>query len=115
MMQERQYKASISLHKAITSFLEAGYLVFNNVSEQGSIDIIVVNPYNGDPTYVDVKTASPRPLDKRKKYGHYCGGKLKPKQKELGVRLFLVNEKRAWFTNTDGIKSIKTNEKGELI
>ena len=56
-MQPRQFKATISLKKAIIKFLEQGYYVFQNCSEQGPIDIIVVNPANGRSHYFDVKTS----------------------------------------------------------
>jgi len=88
-MDPRQYKATVSQNKAINKFLEEGYYVFTNVCEQGPIDIIVVNPKNGNSHFLDVKTSQ----GTRKVNGKSAGGggtKLKPYQKELGVRLCLV-------------------------
>jgi hypothetical protein len=88
-MDPRQYKATISQNKAINKFLEEGYYVFTNVCEQGPIDIIVVNPKNGRAHYLDIKTSK----GTRKVNGKSAGGagiKLKSYQKELGVRLCVV-------------------------
>lgn len=88
-MNPRQYKATISENKAINKFLEEGYYVFKNCCEQGPIDIIVVNPQNGRAHFLDVKTSQ----GTRKVNGKSAGGggtKLNPYQKELGVRLCLV-------------------------
>jgi len=63
--------------------------VFTNVCEQGPIDIIVVNPKNGRAHYLDIKTSK----GTRKVNGKSAGGggtKLNPYQKELGVRLCIV-------------------------
>ena len=88
-MDPRQYKGTISENKAINKFLEEGYLVFKNTCEQGPIDIIVVNPKNGRSFYLDVKTSNGNTIKNGKNVGG-SGNKLKPKQKELGVRLCLV-------------------------
>jgi len=88
-MDPRQYKATISQNKAINKFLEEGYLVFVNVCEQGPIDIVVVNPKNGRSHFLDVKTSNGSRIVNGKSVGG-AGNKLKPKQKELGVRLCLV-------------------------
>ena len=88
-MQPRQFKATISLKKAIIKFLEQGYYVFQNCSEQGPIDIIVVNPANGRSHYFDVKTSRGTRVVHGKAVGG-SGNKLKPRQKELGVRLVTV-------------------------
>ena len=88
-MQPRQFKATISLKKAIIKFLEYGYYVFQNCSEQGPIDIIVVNPANGRSHYFDVKTSRGTRVVDGKAVGG-SGNKLKPRQKELGVRLVIV-------------------------
>ena len=88
-MQPRQFKATISLKKAIIKFLEQGYYVFQNCSEQGPIDIIVVNPANGRSHYFDVKTSRGTRVVNGKAVGG-SGNKLKPRQKELGVRLVIV-------------------------
>lgn len=88
-MNPRQYKATISENKAINKFLEEGYYVFKNVCEQGPIDIVVVNPKNGRSHFIDVKTSK----GTRKINGKSAGGagiKLKSYQKELGVRLCVV-------------------------
>ena len=88
-MQPRQFTATISLKKAIIKFLEYGYYVFQNSSEQGPIDIVVVNPKNGRSHYFDVKSSrGTRYVNGRSVGG--SGNKLKPKQKKLGVRLVLV-------------------------
>ena len=63
--------------------------MFTNVCEQGPIDIIVVNPKNGRAHYFDIKTSK----GTRKINGKSAGGagiKLKSYQKELGVRLCVV-------------------------
>ncbi len=89
-MNPRQYKATISLNKAINKFLEEGYYVFNNVCEQGPIDIVVINPKNGRAHLFDVKTSKgPSTIVNGKSIGG-TGNKLKPKQKEIGVRLVVV-------------------------
>ena len=88
-MQPRQFKATISLKKAIVKFLEQGYYVFQNCSEQGPIDIVVVNPKSGRSHYFDVKTSKGTRVVNGKAVGG-SGNKLKPKQKELGVRLVIV-------------------------
>jgi len=88
-MDPRQYKATISQNKAINKFLEEGYLVFVNVCEQGPIDIIVVNSKNGRTHFLDIKTSKGNTITKGKNVGG-SGVKLKPHQKELGVRLCLV-------------------------
>ncbi len=88
-MDPRQYKATISQNKAINKFLEEGYLVFVNVCEQGPIDIVVVNPKNGRTHFLDIKTSKGNTISKGKNVGG-SGAKLKPYQKELGVRLCLV-------------------------
>jgi hypothetical protein len=88
-MDPRQYKATISQNKAINKFLEEGYLVFVNVCEQGPIDIVVVNPKNGRSHFLDVKTSNGSRIVNGKSVGG-AGNKLKSKQKELGVRLCLV-------------------------
>ena len=88
-MDPRQYRATISQNKAINKFLEEGYYVFTNVCEQGPVDIIVVNPKNGRSHFLDIKTSK----GTRKVNGKSAGGagiKLKPYQKELGVRLCVV-------------------------
>ena len=88
-MNPRQYKATISENKAINKFLEEGYYVFKNCCEQGPIDIIVVNPQNGRTHFLDIKTSK----GTRKVNGKSAGGagiKLKQYQKELGVRLCVV-------------------------
>lgn len=88
-MDPRQYKATVSQNKAINKFLEEGYYVFTNVCEQGPIDIIVVNPKNGKSHFLDVKTSQGTRIVNGKSAGG-GGTKLKPYQKELGVRLCLV-------------------------
>ena len=88
-MNPRQYKATISQNKAINKFLEEGYYVFTNTCEQGPIDIVVVNPKNGRAHFFDVKTSKGSRLVDGKSIGG-SGNKLKPNQKELGVRLCLV-------------------------
>lgn len=88
-MNPRQYKATISQNKAINKFLEEGYYVFTNTCEQGPIDIIVVNPKNGRAHFFDVKTSKGSRIVDGKSVGG-SGNKLKPNQKELGVRLCLV-------------------------
>ena len=88
-MDPRQYKGTISENKAINKFLEEGYLVFKNTCEQGPIDIIVVNPKNGRTHFLDIKTSKGNTIIKGKNVGG-SGAKLKPQQKELGVRLCLV-------------------------
>ena len=88
-MDPRQYKATISQNKAINKFLEEGYYVFTNVCEQGPIDIIVVNPKNGRAHYLDIKTSKGTRVVNGKSAGG-TGQKLKPHQKELGVRLCYV-------------------------
>jgi len=88
-MHPRQYKATISLKKAIIKFLEDGYYCFQNVSEQGPIDMVVVNPKNGKCFYLDIKTGKGTRRINGKSIGG-TGNKLKPKQKELGVRLCVV-------------------------
>jgi len=88
-MDLRQYKATISQNKAINKFLEEGYFVFVNTCEQGPIDIVVVNPSNGKSHFFDIKTSNGSRIINGKSVGG-AGNKLKPKQKELGVRLCLV-------------------------
>ena len=88
-MNPRQYKATISQNKAINKFLEQGYYVYTNICEQGPIDIVVVNPANGRTHFFDIKTSNGNRLIDGKSIGG-AGNKLKPKQKELGVRLVLV-------------------------
>ena len=88
-MNPRQYKATISQNKAINKFLEEGYYVFTNTCEQGPIDIIVVNPKNGRAHFFDIKTSKGTRLVNGKSIGG-AGNKLKQNQKELGVRLCLV-------------------------
>jgi hypothetical protein len=88
-MNPRQYKATISQNKAINKFLEEGYYVFTNVCEQGPIDIVVVNPKNGRAHFFDIKTSKGSRIVNGKSAGG-SGSKLKPYQKELGVRLCLV-------------------------
>ena len=100
-MNPRQYKATISLNKAINKFLEEGYYVFTNVCEQGPIDIVVVNPANGRARYFDVKTSRGTRIVNGKAVGG-SGNKLKPRQKELGVRLVIVEG--------DEVRIIETRE-----
>ena len=100
-MQPRQFKATISLKKAIIKFLEQGYYVFQNCSEQGPIDIIVVNPANGRSHYFDVKTSRGTTVVDGKAVGG-SGNKLKPQQKELRVRLVVVEG--------DEVRIIETRE-----
>ena len=88
-MNPRQYKATISQNKAINKFLEEGYYVFTNTCEQGPLDIVVVNPKNGRAHFFDVKTSKGSRIVDGKSVGG-SGNKLKPNQKELGVRLCLV-------------------------
>ena len=88
-MNPRQYKATISQNKAINKFLEQGYYVYTNICEQGPIDIVVVNPANGRTHFFDIKTSNGNRIVNGKSIGG-AGNKLKPKQKELGVRLVLV-------------------------
>tara|TARA_Y100001973_G_C5026880_1_gene246022 strand:+ start:65 stop:448 length:384 start_codon:yes stop_codon:yes gene_type:complete len=89
-LNPRQYKATISLNKAINRFLEQGYYVFSNVCDQGPIDIIVFNPKTKRAHFFDVKTSKgPSTIVNGKAVGG-TGAKLKPKQKEIGVRLVLV-------------------------
>jgi len=88
-MNPRQYKATISQNKAINKFLEQGYYVFTNICEQGPIDIVVVNPKNGRAHFFDIKTSKGTRLVDGKSIGG-AGNKLKQNQKELGVRLCLV-------------------------
>lgn len=88
-MDPRQYKATISQYKAINKFLEEGYYVFTNVCEQGPIDIIVVNPKNGRAHYFDIKTSKGSRVVNGKTIGG-SGAKLKSYQKDLGVRLCVV-------------------------
>ena len=88
-MNPRQYKATISQNKAINKFLEEGYYVFTNICEQGPIDIVVVNPKNGRAHFFDIKTSKGNRLVDGRSIGG-SGNKLKQNQKELGVRLCLV-------------------------
>ena len=88
-MNPRQYKATISQNKAINKFLEQGYYVYTNICEQGPIDIVVVNPANGRTHFFDIKTSNGNRIVNGKSIGG-AGNKLKQKQKELGVRLVLV-------------------------
>ena len=100
-MNPRQYKATISLNKAINKFLEEGYYVFTNVCEQGPIDIVVINPANGRARYFDVKTSRGTRIVNGKAVGG-SGNKLKPQQKELRVRLVVVEG--------DEVRIIETRE-----
>ena len=100
-MNPRQYKATISLNKAINKFLEEGYYVFTNVCEQGPIDIVVINPANGRARYFDVKTSRGTRIVNGKAVGGSCN-KLKPQQKELRVRLVVVEG--------DEVRIIETRE-----
>ena len=100
-MNPRQYKATISLNKAINKFLEEGYYVFTNVCEQGPIDIVVVNPANGRARYFDVKPSRGTRIVNGKAVGG-SGNKLKPQQKELRVRLVVVEG--------DEVRIIETRE-----
>tara|TARA_R100000353_G_scaffold53363_3_gene42659 strand:+ start:135 stop:515 length:381 start_codon:yes stop_codon:yes gene_type:complete len=100
-LNPRQYKATISLNKAINKFLEEGYYVFTNVCEQGPIDIVVVNPANGRARYFDVKTSRGTRIVNGKAVGG-SGNKLKPQQKELRVRLVVVEG--------DEVRIIETRE-----
>ena len=77
--------------------MNEGYLVFENISEQGPIDIIIVNPKNGKATFLDVKTTKPRLHNKSGNQG----AKLNPNQKKLGVRLCLVKDEDFWFPSHD--------------
>ena len=88
-MNPRQYKATISQNKAINKFLEQGYYVYTNICEQGPIDIVVVNPENGRTHFFDIKTSNGNRIVNGKSIGG-AGNKLKPKQKQLGVRLVVV-------------------------
>ncbi len=88
-MNPRQYKATISENKAINKFLEEGYYVFKNCCEQGPIDIIVVNPKNGRAHFFDIKTSKGSKIVNGKTIGGN-GAKLKTYQKDLGVRLCVV-------------------------
>ena len=65
------------------------YYVFTNICEQGPIDIVVVNPKNGRAHFFDIKTSKGTRLVDGKSIGG-AGNKLKQNQKELGVRLCLV-------------------------
>jgi len=89
-MHPRQYKATISENKAINKFLEEGFYVFRNTCAQGPIDIIVVNPNNGRCHFFDIKTSKGSTVDVNGKSKGGGGTKLKPYQKELGVRLCVV-------------------------
>jgi len=88
------------LNKAINKFLEEGYYVFNNVCEQGPIDIVVINPNNGRAHLFDVKTSKgPSTIVNGKSIGG-TGNKLKPKQKEIGVRLVVVEGEKVRIIET---------------
>ena len=101
-MNPRQYKATISLNKAINRFLEQGYYVFSNVCDQGPIDIIVFNPKTKRAHFFDVKTSKgPSTIVNGKAVGG-SGNKLKPQQKELRVRLVVVEG--------DEVRIIETRE-----
>lgn len=115
-MDPRQYKATVSQNKAINKFLEEGYYVFVNVCEQGPIDIIVVNPKNGKTHFFDIKTSQGTRVVNGKSAGG-GGTKLKPYQKELGVRLCLVEgeEVRIVEKRETIIKRQKKNKTGPFV
>ena len=109
-MNPRQYKATISLNKAINKFLEEGYYVFTNVCEQGPIDIVVINPANGRARYFDVKTSRGTRIVNGKAVGG-SGNKLKPQQKELRVRLVVVEGDEVRIIET--IETIRQRQRKE--
>ena len=99
---KNQLKGSWAHQAALLWLLDRGYYVFSNVCDQGPIDIIVFNPKTKRAHFFDVKTSKgPSTIVNGKAVGG-TGAKLKPKQKEIGVRLVLVEG--------DEIRIVETRE-----
>lgn len=80
------YLGAANEHRAIVEFLSKGCEVFKSVRQHGCIDIIVIHP-DGTEERLDIKTRSIRKRDNLPIHRS-----LTKKQKELGVRLFYIDE-----------------------
>ena len=78
-------------------FLKKGYHVFNNVSQQGCIDMVVVNK-NNEVIKVDVKSVC-----RRKRDGWKINRCRTPLQKKLDVKILYVDadKKECYFYKKD--------------
>ena len=78
-------------------FLKNGYHVFSNVSQQGCIDMVVVNK-NNEVMKVDVKSVC-----RRKRDGWKINRSRTPLQKKLDVKILYVDadKKECYFYKED--------------
>ena len=91
-------------------FLKKGYHVFNNVSQQGCIDMIVVNDKNKI-MKIDVKSVC-----RRKRDGLKINRSRTPLQKKLGVKILYVDtDKRECYFYKDNDNHLKRRTSVEKI
>ena len=91
-------------------FLKKGYHVFNNVSQQGCIDMVVVNDKN-ETMKIDVKSVCRRQRD-----GWKINRSRTPMQKKLNVKILYVDtDKRECYFYKENNNHLKRRTRVEKI
>ena len=94
---DKHVKGKAAENLAQIYFLKNGYHVFSNISQQGCIDMIVVNKDN-ELLKIDVKCVS-----RRKRDNHKVNRSRTPLQDELDVKILYVDtdRKECYFYKKD--------------
>tara|TARA_R100001460_G_scaffold33905_1_gene66136 strand:- start:336 stop:629 length:294 start_codon:yes stop_codon:yes gene_type:complete len=84
-MDIKHARGALSEMIAAAQLIKQGWHVFHNLSSNGLIDLVVVNPETGETRFYDVKTKSYR------KDGTLINRIAKPHQKKIGVEIYMVD------------------------
>lgn len=84
-MVEDKHKGTLGEALAKVWLLAEGYDVFENVSPHGLVDLIAMK--GKEVLYIDVKSVTP----KKSNSHNYTGGTVSKAQKDLGVKLLMVD------------------------
>ena len=99
LLNQKHATGVVSELKATQFLIKNGFLVFNNTSPNGLIDIIAVND-EGKVFLIDVKT-----ITHRKKYKYPSKKEINrcptSDQKKMGVILMMIDDKTVKFSPSD--------------
>lgn len=84
-MDQKHARGALSEMIAAAKLIREGWHVFSNVAGTGLIDLVVVNPENGETKFFDVKTKSYR------RDGSLISRVPSAKQKQIGVEVYMVD------------------------
>lgn len=107
-MDEKQQKGVLSELIAEYYLSKAGYIVYSKKSVQSPVDLVAINPEDGEIMLIDVKTASIRNTDYQK--GQTIRRSQSDEQKKLNVCFLYVYENKMCelikYENSNRIRTI---------